>query len=205
MQKSRNWPSMTKVALLFSFAFFSIPLVAGSVATVDCSSLAIHRVTENVNDDVRTPLKGGVHPFARAEFDRGSVDDSLPMEHIILMLQRSPEQELALMTHIDQMHNSRSAQFHQWLRAEQFGACYGIAEADISAVTTWLEAHGFRVDTVPALEFLRREHGHHRNLARSSPKRAKFAHPVNGQRMAAKARYSGGDRAQLASSNLRTL
>jgi len=150
MQNTRNWPSVTKVALLFSFACFSIPMVAGSVATADCSSLAIPRVTENVNDGVRTLLKGGVHWLARAEFDRGSVDDSLPMEHIILMLQRSPEQELALMTHIDQMHNSRSPQFHQWLSAEQFGACYGIAEADISAVTTWLEAHGFRVDTVPA-------------------------------------------------------
>src|SRR5580700_36617 len=150
MQNTRNWPSVTKVALLFSFACFSIPMVAGSVATADCSSLAIPRVTENVNDGVRTSLKGGVHWLARAEFDRGSVDDSLPMEHIILMLQRSPEQELALMTHIDQMHNSRSPQFHQWLSAEHSGACYGIAEADISAVTTWLEAHGFRVDTVPA-------------------------------------------------------
>src|SRR6202046_3383778 len=150
MQSTRNWPSMTKVALLFSFAFFSIPMVARPGATTYCSSLAIPRVTENVNDDVRTPLKGGVHRLARAEFDRGSVDDSLPMERIILMLQRSPEQEVALMTHIDQMHNSLSPQFHRWLSAEQFGACYGIAEADLSAVTTWLEAHGFRVDTVPA-------------------------------------------------------
>jgi hypothetical protein len=79
MNTHGNWPSMTKVALLFSFAFFSIPMVAGSVATADCSSLAIPRVTENVNDVVRTPLRGGLHPLARAEFDRGSVDDSLPM------------------------------------------------------------------------------------------------------------------------------
>jgi hypothetical protein len=90
MQNTRNWPSMTKVALLFSFAFFSIPMVAGSVATADCSSLAIPRVTENVNDGVRAPLKGGVHSLARAEFDRGSVDDSLPMEHIILNAPAQP-------------------------------------------------------------------------------------------------------------------
>jgi hypothetical protein len=141
---------MTKAALLFSVAFFSIPLVAGSSAPADCSSLAIPRIHENVNDAVRTTLEGGVHPLARAEFDRGSVADSLPMEHIILMLQRSPEQELALTTHIDQMHNTRSAQFHQWLKAEQFGACYGIADTDISVVTAWLEAHGFTVDAVPA-------------------------------------------------------
>ncbi len=150
MQSTWNWPSMTKAVLLFSVAFFSIPMVAGSSAPADCSSLAIPRITENVNDDVRTPLKGGVHPLARAEFDRGSVDDSLPMEHIIMMLQRSPEQELSLTTYIDQMHNSRSPRFHQWLSAEQFGACYGIADADLAAVSTWLEGHGFKVDTIPA-------------------------------------------------------
>jgi len=149
MQSAWNWPSMTKAALLFTVAFFSIPMLAGSSAPADCSSLAVPRITENVNDEVRTRLKGGVHALARAEFDRGSVDESLLLEHIILMLRRSPEQELALTTHIDQMHNVRSPQFHQWLSAEQFGACYGIADADISAVTTWLEAQGFSVDTVP--------------------------------------------------------
>src|ERR1700756_4229939 len=146
MQGTWSWRSMTKAALLFTAAFFSIPMLAGSSAPADCSSLAVPRITENVNDEVRTRLKGGVHALARAEFDRGSVDDSLLLEHIIMMLRRSPEQELALTTHIDQMHNVRSPQFHQWLSAEQFGACYGIADADISAVTTWLEAQGFSVD-----------------------------------------------------------
>jgi subtilase family serine protease len=47
------------------------------------------------------------------------------------------------------MHNQRSPQFHQWLTAEQFGACYGIADADIATVRTWLERHGFSVDTIP--------------------------------------------------------
>jgi hypothetical protein len=150
MQSTWNWPSMTKAALLFSIAFFSIPLVASSSAPTDCSSLAIPRINAMVNDEVRTPLEGGVHPMARAEFDRGSVEDSLPMEHIIMMLRRSPEQELALITHIDQMHNTHSAQFHQWLTAEQFGACYGIADTDIAVVTAWLQAHGFTVDAVPA-------------------------------------------------------
>jgi hypothetical protein len=150
MHSAWNWPSTTKAALLFSIAFFSIPMVAGSFAPADCSSLAIPRITETVNDDVRSPLKGGVHPLARAEFDLGSVDDSLPMEHVIMMLQRSPEQELALTTHIDQMHNVRSPQYHQWLSPEQFGSCYGVADADIYAITTWLESHGFKVDTVPA-------------------------------------------------------
>jgi hypothetical protein len=43
----------------------------------------------------RSPLPGNVHPLARAEFDQGKVSDSMPLEHIIMMLKRSPEQELA--------------------------------------------------------------------------------------------------------------
>jgi hypothetical protein len=103
-----------------------------------------------VNDGDRTLLNERVHPRARMEFDAGIVDDNLPVEHIILMLQRSPDQELALITHIDEMHNVNSPRFHEWLSAEQFGTCYGIADADIAAVSAWLESYGFRIDTVPA-------------------------------------------------------
>jgi hypothetical protein len=78
------------------------------------------------------------------------VDDSLPLEHIILMLQRSPEQDLALTTRIDQMHNQRSPYYHQWLKAEDVGGCYGVADSDIATVTGWLESHGFKIDMVPA-------------------------------------------------------
>ena len=89
------------------------------------------------------PVLRDAYPLARSEFDRGSVDDSLPMEHIIMVLQRSPEQELALTTRIDQMHNHNSPLFHQWLGADQTGVCYGVADEDLATVSGWLESHGF--------------------------------------------------------------
>jgi len=149
MQSASNWPWMGLAALLLSVVMFSIPASANG-GPDDCSSLSVPRLTQYVNDDVHTQLKGGVHPLARAEFDLGSVDDDLPMENLIMVLQRSPEQELALTAHIDEMHNHRSPRFQQWLSAEQFGACYGIADADIATVSAWLERHGFRVESVPA-------------------------------------------------------
>lgn len=148
MQASKHRFAMA-AAFLLSVALLSAPLFGGTVDTAGCSSLAVPRVTGNVIDEERAPLEGGVHPLARAEFDLGPVGDNLQLDHIVLMLRRSPEQELALTTHIDQMHNQRSPQFHQWLSAEQFGGCYGIADADIATVTTWLEGHGFSVDSVP--------------------------------------------------------
>jgi hypothetical protein len=149
MRSKSKWLWMGPLALLVSVMLLSIPVFAQD-SSDDCSFLEVPRVSQTVNDEVRTPLEGGVHRLARAEFDVGRVDDNLSMEHIILMLRRSPEQELALITHIDEMHNPNSPRFHQWLSAEQFGACYGVADADAAAVSAWLESYGFRIDTVPA-------------------------------------------------------
>jgi hypothetical protein len=112
--------------------------------------MAVNRITTSVDERILSTLRGNVHPLARPEFDQGRVDDSLPMEHIVLMLQRSPEQETALNSRIDQMHNRQSPYYHQWLRPEEVGACYGPVESDIAAVTRWLQIHGFKIDTVPA-------------------------------------------------------
>jgi subtilase family serine protease len=112
--------------------------------------MAVARITAAVDDRALTPLRGNVHPLARAQYDQGIVEDSLPLEHIILMLQRSQDEELALTTRIDQMHNRRSPYFHQWLRAEDVGTCYGVADSDIATVSGWLQSHGFQIDTVPA-------------------------------------------------------
>ena len=46
------------------------------------------------------------------------------MEHMLLQLQRSPEQEDAVRGLIDDLHNASSPKFHQWLTAEEFGRNY---------------------------------------------------------------------------------
>jgi subtilase family serine protease len=111
--------------------------------------MAVSRVTQVVDEGTLTPLAGSVHPMARAEFDQGKVDDSLPLEHIVMVFNRTPEQELALQTRIDQMHNPNSSLFQQWLSGAQIGSCYGVTDADIAAVSAWLQKHGLRIDSVP--------------------------------------------------------
>jgi hypothetical protein len=127
----------------------SVP-AAAAAGNTDCTAMAKARITVEPDEAVLTALKGNVHPLARAEFDRGAVADSLPMEHIIMLLERTPEQEVAMQTRIDQMHNQRSPLFHQWLSAERVGACYGVANEDIAVVSQWLQSHGFKIDAVPA-------------------------------------------------------
>jgi subtilase family serine protease len=136
------------VLLLAAFTF------APASASAQCTTAAVSRVTTFVDDTARVSLAGNVHPMARAEFDQGRVDDGLPLEHIIMLLQRSPEQESALEAHIDEMHNQNSPLFHQWLSTSDMARCYGVADADIAAVSSWLESHGFTIDSVPSSKMM---------------------------------------------------
>ena len=81
----------------------------------------------------------------------------MPMNRMLLMLKRSMEQESALTQLLVDQHNTNSPNFHKWLTPEQFGAEFGLADADIRTVTSWLESHGFQVAKVSkgkiAIEF----------------------------------------------------
>lgn len=101
------------------------------------------RITQAIDETRVVPIKGSVHPLARPEFDRGVVPDSTPMNRMLLLLQRSPDQEGALQKlMLDQMSKS-SPNFHNWLTPAQFGAQFGPADADVQTVTDWLASHGF--------------------------------------------------------------
>ena len=101
------------------------------------------RVVQAVDDARVTKLAGNVHPLARPEFDQGGLADSASMSRMILVLQRSPEQETALQQLIDQQQDKSSSTYQQWLTPEAFGATFGPTDRDLSAVTTWLSSHGF--------------------------------------------------------------
>ncbi|HKW62868.1 MAG TPA: Ig-like domain repeat protein [Candidatus Acidoferrum sp.] len=101
------------------------------------------RITQAIDDSQLVRLKGNVHPLARPEFDQGPVADSTPMKRILLLLQRSPEQEAALQQFMAEQMSNESLNFHKWLTPQQFGALYGPADSDIQTVTSWLASHGF--------------------------------------------------------------
>lgn len=131
-----------------------LPRFAAASDYSKCIPLATPRITAAVDEGSLTTLHGYMHPLARAEYDQGRVDDNLPLEHIIMLLQRSSLQETALATRIDQMHNRRSPYYRKWLTAQDVGGCYGVADPDIAVVAAWLQSHGFKIDTVPAGKML---------------------------------------------------
>jgi hypothetical protein len=108
------------------------------------------RITQAVDIENLVTLRGNTHPLARPEYDQGAAPDSLPMERMLLVLQRSAEQEAALRKLLDEQQIKSSPNYHMWLTPEQFGQQFGPADADIQAVTDWLGSQGFQVSRVAA-------------------------------------------------------
>ena len=120
-----------------------VALLAGQAAWAQTTNVPA-RVLSAVDDTQTVTLKGNVHPLARAEFDQGPVSDAAPATRMMLLLQRSPEQETALRELLDQQQDKTSPNYHAWLTPAQFGTQFGPADSDVQAVTDWLQSHGFQ-------------------------------------------------------------
>ena len=128
-----------------SMAAWMLPLAAQSVSS---SRAGRPMLTATVDETKLHTLAGNTRPEANAANDRGLVSDDLSMDHMLLQLQRSPEQEAAVNQLLDNLHNPKSPSYHQWLTAAEFGQQYGLAQQDLTTITSWLQSHGFRVNSV---------------------------------------------------------
>jgi hypothetical protein len=126
----------------FRAAAQSKPDAAGTSAAQAAAIPA--RITQAIDETQLVRLHGNVHPLARPEFDQGLVSDATPMNRMMLVLQRGPEQQAALSKLMDEQLSKDSPNFHKWLTPEQFGKQFGPADADIQAVTDWLTRQGFQ-------------------------------------------------------------
>ena len=125
----------------------ALALVAPLAASAQ-SNAVIPRVTDRVDTSRLATLIGNTHPLARAQYDQGTAPPDLPMNRIMLVLRRSPDQEAALQDLLVQQQVTSSPSFHKWLTPDQFGQRFGPADADIQAVTSWLSSFGFQSITV---------------------------------------------------------
>lgn len=105
-------------------------------------------VTQPVNNNQRVTLKGNIHPLARPRYDYGLAPDTLPMNRMLLVLKRSPQQETALDNLLVAQQEKKSSQYHHWLTPEQFGKQFGPSDSDLQAVTNWLTSEGFVVNHI---------------------------------------------------------
>jgi subtilase family serine protease len=109
---------------------------------------ATPQITQAVSNSNLVVLRGNVHPLARPEYDRGPAPASLSMEHMLLVLKRSPQQESALEQLLADQQDKSSPNYHKWLTPAEFGAQFGPSDSDIQTVESWLRSQGFTVSSI---------------------------------------------------------
>jgi subtilase family serine protease len=105
-------------------------------------------ITQRIDETSLVSLPGNTRPEAVAANDLGPVEATLPLEHIEMQLRRSPAAEKLVADFVAAQHDRASPLYHQWLTADEFGARFGLGQADLDTITSWLAAHGFTVNAV---------------------------------------------------------
>ncbi len=129
----RKWPLL--LTLLIGAA------VAGALPTF----AAVQRV---VDDADTVAVTGNVSPRIATSVDGGRTDATLPMEKMTLVLQPAAGAPARIESLLAQQLDPASPNFHCWLTPEEYGARFGIPDADLNAVLAWLRRNGFRVGEV---------------------------------------------------------
>ncbi len=106
------------------------------------------RIAGAVTSESRSVLSGSRPLLARAANDMGRVSSSLPLEGMTLVFARSQAQQQDLDALLIAQQDASSPQYHQWLTPEQFGARFGMSDADLAKATAWLQQQGFTVNAV---------------------------------------------------------
>jgi hypothetical protein len=106
------------------------------------------RITQKVNESSLVRLRGNTAPLAQPRYDAGVAPGSKVASRLILVLTRSAAQEASLQTWLDSVQDVNSANYHQWLTPEDFGKRFGVSDADLATVESWLSSHGFSVNKV---------------------------------------------------------
>ena len=144
-------PPNPKVAVRLVFVLALVALLVAPTQAQEVSSpagltLAPPLITQPIDNTQLVQLRGNTPPEANERNDRGPLADAFPIEHMFLLLRRSPEQEEALERFIGQLNDPTSQSFHQWLTAKEFGEQYGLAKEDLDTIHGWLGSKGFVVN-----------------------------------------------------------
>jgi len=124
----------------------SFSVLAGVLLLGSSSALAQpDRIATPINSSQTVVLKGSVSPLAKPENDRGPLDPATKLPHVTMMMKLSAVQQADLDKLLVDQQDPSSPDYHHWLTPEQYGARFGLSQADIRKITQWLASQGFAI------------------------------------------------------------
>ncbi|GAA3752391.1 hypothetical protein GCM10022270_08870 [Terriglobus aquaticus] len=93
-------------------------------------------------------LPQGVSPRVKASTRLGHLNGDTQLASISLVLAPSAAQSAALDQLLADQQNPAAPRYHQWLTPAQFGAQFGVSDADLQVLQNWLTNQGFQITEV---------------------------------------------------------
>ncbi|MGH9745279.1 MAG: S53 family peptidase [Candidatus Acidiferrales bacterium] len=131
----------------------SLLLITAAVCLAPSTASAQGRrrmITERINENARVTLPGHIRHEATAENDRGALEEGALVQHVWLLMRRSPETQQALNKFVSSLTDSSSPNYHRWLTSAEFESRFGPNADDVATVKGWLESNGMIVNHVYA-------------------------------------------------------
>jgi hypothetical protein len=106
------------------------------------------RINGELGAGATVAVAGSVHPLTRRASDLGAVNPAMRMESLTLNASLGAAEQAELNALLEAQQDAKSPQFHRWLTQEEYGARFGLTDADLNAVSGWLKQQGFTVKGV---------------------------------------------------------
>src|ERR1700761_1232473 len=142
--------SMPRLPRFFSSLTFAAALMALIPNLHGQTAASVHRIAGAIDESNVVTLIGNVHPLARPEFDRGAVSPETRLERMVLVLAPSAAQQAELDALTEAQQEPGSGVYHQWLTPAEYGARFGVSDADLAQITSWLQNHGLTIEPIAA-------------------------------------------------------
>ncbi len=122
-----------------------ISIAAFLILAVAAPAQVRNRIQQNIRDTESVTISAR-HPMARAEFDQGRVAGSMRINRAAMVFKLSPAQQSDLDKLLEEQQDPDSPNYHKWLTPEDYAARFGMSEADLAKVSTWLKSLGLTVN-----------------------------------------------------------
>lgn len=147
---------ITAIRKVFTRAYPLVLLAFGFCASMQsmaqsgvAPTLAPNRlITASIDEADLATLRGSTLPAIKGQTSEEVAPDDFKLDRMMLQLKRSAAQDAALKRLLNDQQNPKSPSYHRWLTPAQFGAQYSANAQDITAITNWLESHGFTIESV---------------------------------------------------------
>jgi subtilase family serine protease len=125
-----------------------LSIVAFLSASFAAAQQPANRIFGEIDSRSTAVLPGSVNPRIAPQYDVGRLDPATPLGGVTMAFQPTADQQAQLDALVQAQQTPGSASYHAWLTPAQYASRFGLNDADLAKVESWLQSQGFNIERV---------------------------------------------------------